>query len=175
MAFATTAKDETVGELAARLFGVGPRSKLGRAAAKELVALNPELKEIKKLPEGTLIEVPEIEDAEPETPLPGLTEAGPATLVASIRVSAAALEHALAATADDARDQANANLKRLRSGPVKRGAKEEENKEQLELATAVAEALVATARSAKTEWRKAAGDMRDDLDELLAVVVEPRD
>src|SRR5215216_6284124 len=107
MAFATTANDKTVGELAARLFGVGARSKVGRAAAEQLLAGNPELKNINELPEGTLVEVPEIEDAELETPLPGLTEAAPATLVAGMRVSTDALEHALAATADDAREQAN--------------------------------------------------------------------
>jgi 5,10-methenyltetrahydromethanopterin hydrogenase len=174
MAFATTAKDETLGELAARLFGVGPRSKIARAAAEELLALNPELKDIKELPEGTLIEVPEIEGGELDTPLPGLAEAAPATLVAGIRASADALENALAATADDARNQANASLKRLRSAATKRAAEEQENKEQLELATAVAEALVVTARAAKAEWRKAAADMSRDLDELLAVLADPR-
>jgi hypothetical protein len=174
MPFATTANDQTVGQLAARLFGVGPRSKIARAAAEELLALNPELKDIKELPEGTLIEVPEIEDAELDTPLPGLTEAAPATLVAGIRASTGALEEALAATADDARDQANASLRRLRSAPIKRAAEEQENKEQLELATAVAEALVVTARASKAEWRKAAADMSRDLDELLAVLADPR-
>jgi hypothetical protein len=174
MPFATTANDQTVGQLAARLFGVGPRSKIARAAAEELLALNPELKDIKELPEGTLIEVPEIEDAELDTPLPGLTEAAPATLVAGIRASTGALEDALAATADDARDQANASLRRLRSAPIKRAAEEQENKEQLELATAVAEALVVTARASKAAWRKAAADMSRDLDELLAVLADPR-
>lgn len=174
MAYATTAKDETVAKLAARLFGVGPRSKVGRAAAEELLALNPELKDIKELPEGTLIEVPEIEDAEFDSPLPSLTEAAPATLVAGIRVSTEALEHALAGTADDAREQANESLKRLRSGAMKRAAEEQESKEQLETATAVAEAVAVSARAAKTEWRKAAADMRRDLDALLTVLAEPR-
>jgi hypothetical protein len=174
MAYATTGKDQTVGELAARLFDLSPRSKAGRAAARELLALNPELEDIKELPEGTLIEVPEIEDAELDTPLPALIEAAPATLVAGIRVSTGALEHALAATADEARDEANASLKRLKSAEVRRAAAEHENGDQLATATAVAEALAVTARAAKAEWRRAAKDLSDDLDELLAVLAQPR-
>jgi hypothetical protein len=173
MAFATTGNDQTVGKLAARLFGVGERSKLAREAAEQLLALNPELKTIKELPPDTLIEVPEIEDAELKTPLPSLTETAPGMLVAGIRASTDALGDALAAQADEARDEANARLKTLRSGAAKRAAAEEESKDQLAHATAVAEAMAVTARASKAQWRKAATELRSDLDELLAVLADP--
>jgi hypothetical protein len=174
MAFATTAKDRTVGELASRLFGVGARSAAGRAAAERLLALNPELKEIKELPEGTLVEVPEVEDAELAKPLPGLTQAASGTLVAGLRASADTLEDALAETADDARNGATAELKALGSAAMKRTAKENDAQASLEIATAEAEAVLETTRAAKAEWRKAAEELRDDLDELLKLLVDPR-
>jgi hypothetical protein len=174
MAFATTAKDRTVGELASRLFGVGARSEAGRAAAERLIALNPELKDIKELPEGTLIEVPEVEDAELKKPLPGLPQAASGTLVAGIRASADTLEDVLAETADDARDGANAELKTLRSAAMRRTAKENGATVSLAIATAEAEAVLEVTRSAKAEWRKAAAELRDDLDDLLKLLVDPR-
>ena len=147
---------------------------MGREAAEQLLALNPELKTIKELPPDTLIEVPEIEDAELKTPLPSLTETGPGMLVAGIRVSTDALGNALAAQADEARNQANARLRTLRSAEVKRAAAEVESKDQLANATAAAEAMAVTARASKTQWRKAAAELRHDLDQLLAVMADPR-
>src|SRR4051794_16547814 len=114
MAYATTSDERTVGELASRLFGVGERSKVGKLAAKRLLTLNPELKEIKDLPPGTLVEVPEVEGAELDQPLPELTEAASGTLVAGLRATTGALGDALAAEADEARKEANAHLKELR-------------------------------------------------------------
>src|SRR4051794_5805842 len=107
MGFATTGKDETLHELASRLFGVGARSKVARTAAERLVELNPELKDIHDVPEGSPIEVPELDDPEPAQPLPGLTKAASGTLVAALRVSSDVLEDALAATADEARSEAS--------------------------------------------------------------------
>lgn len=174
MPYTTTSDERTVGELVTRIFGVGERSKAGRAAAKELLALNPELKEVKNLPAGTLVEVPELEDVELKHPLPELTEAAPATLVASLRAATGALEDALAAEADDARKQANEQLKALRSTDTKRGAEERpDGKAELAAATAAAEAYVATIRAAKAEWRKGAADLRKDLDELLVLLADP--
>jgi hypothetical protein len=174
MPYTTTSDERTVGELASRLFGVGERSKAGRLAAKELVALNPELKDIKDLPPGTLVEVPELEDAELKHPLPELTEAAPATLVAGLRAATGALEDALAAEADEAREQANEQLKALRSAELKRGAEERpDGKAELAAATAAAEAYVATVRAAKAEWRKGVADLRKDLDELLVLLADP--
>jgi hypothetical protein len=174
MPYATTSEERTVGELAARLFDVSERSKAGRAAAKELLALNPELKGIKELPAGTLVEVPELEDAELKHPLPELTEAAPGALVAGLRAATGPLEDALAAEADEARKQANEHLKALRSAEVKREAAERpDGNAELESATAATEAYLATVRAAKTEWRKAAADLRKDLDELLVVLADP--
>jgi hypothetical protein len=174
MAYAAIANDQTVGDLASRLYGVGPRSKVARAAAQELLALNPELKKIKELPEGTLVQVPELEDAETKHRLPDLPEAASGSLVAGLRVGTDALEDALVAQADEARGQANARLKTLQSAAVKKAAAKQENgREQLANATAAADAMAAGARGAKAEWRKAAADLRRDLDKLLAVIADP--
>jgi hypothetical protein len=174
MAYATTSEERTVGELASRLFGVSERSKVGRLAAKRLLALNPELKGIEELPPGTLVEVPEVEGAELDQPLPGLTEAASGTLVAGLRASTGALGDALAAEVDEARKQANAHLKELRSAEVKRAAAERpDGKAELATATAATEAYLETIRATKAEWRKGVADLRKDLDELLAVLAAP--
>src|SRR3954467_14564786 len=127
MPYATTSDERTVAELASRLFGAGERSKVGRLAAKRLLALNPELKGIGELPPGTLVEVPEVEGAELEQPLAELTETASAALVAGMRAATGPLEDALAAEADEARKQANEHLKTLHSAEVKRSAAERPN------------------------------------------------
>src|SRR5215207_2081341 len=93
--YAMTAGERTVNDLAARLFGVGPRSELGRRAAEALRKANPFLEHPGSVPAGTLIEVPVVEGVSPVSGLPTVVDLGPAGVLAALRESLDPLREAL--------------------------------------------------------------------------------
>ncbi len=60
MKVARTQNEKSVGEIAARLYGIKPGDARAAQAANALLAANPQLKDPAKLPAGTPVLVPEI-------------------------------------------------------------------------------------------------------------------
>jgi hypothetical protein len=171
MQYATTSGERSVSELVTRLYGVGERTAAGRSADQALRKANPELEEIAELPRGSVVEVPEVEGAEPPKPLADLTGAIGVAAVRSVKSGLDSLEQVLEDVVHERVQQAAEARKLLGSADVKRAARENPAlAATLKAASAQTEAELEEARALRTVQRKALEKLAEDLDALLEVV-----
>jgi hypothetical protein len=171
MAFTTVQDEGTVAALVSRIFGVDERSAVARRAAKALVEANPELKDLRSLAPGTMIEVPEVKGAEPVEALWPSADVAAAVVLGGLRAGLDLLDTGLRAVAEEAESDARERLKALRSAEVKRLAREEPQVAvALGLAASDAEADVAAARALRGEYRRALPELRQNLNVLLELL-----
>lgn len=168
MRYATTQGDESVTALAARIFGVGPRTKLARRAAKALRDANPVLAEVASLPKGTPVAVPSVEGGKPTVRLRELSDFATRGVFRATRADAEPLGELLATIADARRATADRQLKRLRSAAVKRAARDDPAiAARVERAVAWAEGERAAATELKASRRLAVTALGEDIARLL--------
>jgi hypothetical protein len=164
MEYATTKSERTVAELVGRLFGVGERTAVARRAAAALLAANPELERIEELPRGTIVEVPEVEDAAPTEELRPLPDVAAAAVVRRALGELDDLSELVEAIIDDRVARAEGERNIVRSAPVKTLAREDELiSDRLETAVADAEAELAEARALRREQRRALEELAEDV------------
>jgi hypothetical protein len=172
MRYVTTSGDKSVGELAARIYGVEPRSAAARKAVKAIREANPELERIEELPRGTIVEVPEeVSGKEPRRALEALTDSVGVSAVRSLRAGLDEFAEALDEIADRRLEEARAERKLLGSAAFKAAGREEPALERDRKALADEnEAEIEEARALKKEQKAALGSLADELDEILKVV-----
>jgi hypothetical protein len=168
MRYATTQGDESMTALAARIFGVGPRTQVARRAAKALRKANPALAEVASLPKGTPIAVPPVEGGKPAVRLRDLSDFAARGAFRATRAEAEPLGELVAAIADAREASADAHLKRLRSAAIKRAAKDDPaTAERVKRAIARAEGEQAAAKALRAAQRRATPKLAQDIARLL--------
>lgn len=169
MQYATTQGDESVTALAARIFGVGPRTQVARRAAKALREANPVLAEVASLPKGTPVAVPSVEGGKPTVRLRELSDFATRGAFRATRADAEPLGELLAAIADAREASADQQLKRLRSAAMKRAAKDDPaTAARVQRAVARAEGERAAAKALRASQKGAVAALGEDMARLLA-------
>lgn len=167
MRFATALPDETITELASRVFDA--RTNADLSAAKEvLVEANPHIQGRRKLDGGTVVEVPEVERAEPTAAAQPPTDVGPAVAIHGLRAALPDLFEAVRTGSDELVIGADREAKSLRSDRVKRAArKEKKTADEVRRTRETADYRLEESRSLRTEHKAALRDVESDLDDLL--------
>jgi hypothetical protein len=170
MRFAVLAQNETLDDLAARVYDVpaGARAKL-RDAGKALADANPYLRRIDQVPAGTVVVVPPLAGVEP-TPQAYAPDALPVSaLVSQLRGAVALVRQNLSSEIDAELADSKSVAGVARSREAKAAARE--NPELGDELPRVAETAAARAEAAR-ELQKYQVDafarMEFDLDDLLA-------
>jgi phage tail protein X len=170
MWFAVTKGEQKLSELAARLYRIeAPNARAkAKAAADALLEANPHLEELKQLPAGTEIVVPEVPDLEVTAEArPAETAAG-GTLVDELRTSLAAAGAALTAAVDEHDRRSTAMLDVLGSKEVKKAAADSpDTKERAASVTDAVKAEQKDAAALRAYHEQVAAQVERDLDELL--------
>lgn len=174
MRLATTKSDETVEQLATRVYGLEkPSASELKAATTALGETNPFLRKPADVPEGTVLLVPPLEGIETkgETQHPEPVLGGVAA--SQLRGAVALLARQLHDDVDTEVASARSSAKLARSAEVKKAAREDEDDtvaEELPRLATTAEQRVEDARAFRAEHRRVFGQVAADLDELLGVL-----
>jgi|SRR5215218_134205 len=169
MRFAIVQPDETVTGLAARLFDAPTKAGLD-AAREALVRANPHIEGRRKLDAGTVVEVPDVEGAEP-TPAAGApTDVAPAVALHGLRTALPDLFEAIRTATDDRVAGLDRETKSLRSDRAKRAARrDKKTAEGIRRARDGADYRLAESRALRSEHKAALRDVEADLDDLLGL------
>jgi len=119
MRFATYKGERSLSDLVGRLFEIkGPRTEaLAKEAEAALLRANPHLRDLKKLPEGTVILVPEVPDVKPTDEARHIA-ASAGELLEEVRQGLKKARATLAASATRHGEQARRTLRLLKSRQV---------------------------------------------------------
>ena len=170
MRIAHTRAGEPVDELAARVykFEGEPSATALKAAGKALRDANPYLRRLSEVPEGTIVVVPELENAADRRSTNALEAATGGLVVERLREAATQAVELLAAELEDELADAESSLDVLRSSEARRVTRSdpEAKRARDETEDAIKERLAAAKRLG--EYREqVASQIEQDLDELL--------
>jgi DNA repair ATPase RecN len=173
MRIAYTRAGEPVEELAARAYrfeGEASATAL-RSAGKALRDANPFLRRLSEVPEGTIVVVPELENARPAAATDSLEAAAGELVVERLRDAAAQAVELLARELASELDDARSSLDVLRSSETRRVTRADDSARRLREATeeAINERMAAAEGLGKYRHVVAAR-IEKDLDELLAAL-----
>jgi hypothetical protein len=170
MRIATTRAGEPIEELAARVFKFGgkPSATALRSAGKALRDANPFLRKLSEVPEGTIVLVPELENAKPKARTESLEAATGGLVVERLREAAAQALELLAAELEDELADAESSVAVLRSPEARRLIRSDPEARRLrdETDEAIKERMAAAKRLGEYRERVAT-QVEQDLDELL--------
>ncbi len=170
MRIAYTRAGEPLEELAARVYkfdGEASTTAL-RSAGKALRDANPYLRKLSEVPEGTIVVVPELENAAPAGRTDALEVATGELVVERLREAAAQAVELLAGELDEELADARSSLDVLRSSETRRLTRSDPEARRLHEATeeTIKERVAAAERLGKYREQVAA-QVERDLDELL--------
>jgi len=168
MKFATYKSERNLSELARRLFQIkGPQAeKLTKQAEAALLRANPQLRELKNLPRGTFILVPEMTGMEPGEQISPMEDMAKA-MVEPMRLALNAAQKTLAAAISRESENASNTLSLLKSMELKALGKEvsEINKRLPKIAEKAKKRLAET-ETFKTSQEQAFAQIEKNLDEM---------
>jgi hypothetical protein len=171
MNFAVTEGEQTVTELARKVFALGARPSQAdvRKAERALVAVNPFLRRPAELPEGTIVAVPPLPDAEP-TPDTGPLEGIAAGAFASaVKEALTGANESFKSAAEADRRELGDALELLRSAEVRRLVRsDEELPARVKEAVDVANAQLKAVQELEDYGAKAFEQLDEDVTALLA-------
>jgi hypothetical protein len=170
MRIAYTRAGEPVEELAARVyrFEGEPSATALRSAGKALRDANPYLRKLSEVPEGTIVVVPELENARPAGRTDALEAATGKLVVERLRDAAAQAVELLAGELETELDDARSSLDVLRSSETRRVTRADGAARRLREATEKAiNERVAAAESLDKYRKVVTARIEKDLDELL--------
>jgi hypothetical protein len=173
MQFVHTKADEPLEELAARAYSFkGKESKASlRSAGKTLREANPFLRRLSEVPDGTLLIVPPLEEAEPAADTEPLAGAAGALVAARLREAADAAVELLGAELDQEVADTRSSLDVLSSPEVRRLVRADDQAKLVYEATqAAAKARLAAAGQLGDYRGQVAKRVEQDLDELIAAL-----
>lgn len=168
MRFATTAANESLEELAARVYDLGekPSQAAVRAATKALAQANPFLRRLADVPPGTVVDVPPPDQGEHRAGATHGEEAIATGLVLDhVRAAVTLIARRLAADLEAELEDAGATLQRARSAELKR-LTAPGLAEALPKTIAAAEARAATAKELRSRQDAMLDQLAGDLDAL---------
>jgi hypothetical protein len=173
MQFVYTKADEPLEELAARAYAFEGKESAAtvRSAAKALRDANPFLRRPSEVPEGTLLIVPPLEDAEPAADTEPLAGAASALVVARLREAA---DQAVELLADELQQEVKdtrSSLGVLGSPEARKLARADDRAKLVHEATqAAAKERLAAAGQLSDYRSQVAKQVEKDLEELLAAL-----
>src|SRR5215218_5516965 len=170
MRIAYTRAREPLEDLAARVyrFKGEPSATALRSAGKALRDANPYLRKLSEVPEGTVVVVPELENAKPAGRTDALETATGKLVVERLRDAAAQAFELLAGELETELDDARSSLDMLRSSETRRVTRADDAARRLREATEEAIKERITAAERLGDYREqVAAQVEQDLDELL--------
>lgn len=168
MRLATYQGEKDLKTLVKRLFRIeGPQAKaLAREAEAALLRANPQLRNLKKVPEGTMVMVPEVKGTKPTAEIQQ-AEGWADKLLEEVRRAVAGLGPALEESAARQEQEANQTLERLKSKEMKQLAKSSpEWQERFKKVADTAKARIKAAKTLKESQAKVLAQMEKDLEEF---------
>jgi hypothetical protein len=170
MRFAVLAQNETLEDLAARVYDVsdaGPSAL--RGAGKALSDANPFLRRIDQVPAGTVVAVPPLEGVEPAPQTHAADALPAAALAAQVRGAIALVRQRLASELEAELAESAEAAKLSRSREAKAAARERpELGDELRAVANAAESRAEAARELRKHQADAFARMEADLEELTA-------
>jgi hypothetical protein len=170
MRFAVLAENETLEELAARVYDVsaGGKSAL-RSAGKALTDANPFLRRIDQVPAGTVVAVPPLEGADPASQTHAAEALPAAALAAQLRGAVALVRQRLASEIEAELAESKEAVGLSRSREAKAAARDRpELGDELRSLTEAAAARAEAARELQQYQVNAFARMELDLTDLMA-------
>ena len=168
MQLATYRGEKDLKTLVKRLFRIeGPQAKaLAQEAEAALLRANPPLRDLKKVPKGTVIMVPEIKGAKPSTEIQQ-AESWADKLLEDVRQAVAGLGPALEESAAREKQEANQTLELLKSSEMKRLAKSSpEWQKRFKKIADAAKARIKKAQAGQESQAKLVAQIEKDLAEF---------
>ncbi len=170
MRFAVTIENETLDALAGRVYAFEgqPSQAAKRAAAKALTDANPFLRRIADVPPGTVVAVPEHEQARPSNETRDAEPMIGGLVVEQLRGAVALARRALSDDVDAEVGGTQESIKLLRSSEVRQLRRESPwLKEEIPNITEAATSRVEDARQLQRYQKQAFAQLDRDLEELL--------
>jgi hypothetical protein len=167
MRYATARPDESFSELAARLFDAETRAEL-QAAKRALEEANPHVAGRRKLEPGTVVEVPELDEAVPTASVRPPSDVAPAVALNGLRAVLPGFSDAIRSAVDERAAGADREARSLRSDRTKRAARQDKGvAKSVREARAGADYRLAESRALRAEHKAALPDIESDLQDLL--------
>jgi hypothetical protein len=168
-----TKAGEPLEELAARAYAFEEKESVAatRSAGKALRNANPFLRRLSEVPEGTLVVVPPLEDAEPGAEAEPIAGAAVALVAARLRDIAEQAIEALGAELDQEVEDTRGSLDVLGSAGARRLVRSDEQAKEVHEATrAAAKERLAAAKRLSDYRKRVAKQVEKDLDELMGAL-----
>jgi hypothetical protein len=165
--YATTRPEESVTELADRLFEAETKADL-TAAKEALEGANPEIEGRRKLDAGMVVEVPEVEGAQPTPEAGPPTDVAPAVALNGLRAVLPGFFDAIRTATDERVAGAERETRSLRSDRAKRESRRSKKAaDGIRRARDGADYRLEESRALRTEHKAALRNIESDLDDLL--------